>query len=89
MNPAFLSSLQKVAADARTYGKITITVIGHPDPGGTYAQRESLSSQRAEAVRVQLIGMGVPSILVSASGNPRSSWEDGRAELVIHPVVGG
>jgi hypothetical protein len=32
--------------------------------------------------------MGVPSILVSASGNPRSTWEDGRAELVIHPVIG-
>jgi outer membrane protein OmpA-like peptidoglycan-associated protein len=89
VNPAFLSSLQKVASVARTYGKITITVIGHPDRGGTQAERERLASQRAEAVRVELIGMGVPSILVSASGNPRSTWEDGRAELVIHPVIGG
>lgn len=89
VNPAFLGSLQKVASVAKTYGKITITVIGHPDKGGTYAERERLSSQRAEAIRLQLIGMGVPSILVSASGNPRSSWEDGRAELVIHPVIGG
>jgi outer membrane protein OmpA-like peptidoglycan-associated protein len=89
VNPAFLSSLQKVASVARTYGKITITVIGHPDRGGTEADRARLSSQRAEAVRLQLIGMGVPSILVSASGNPRSTWEDGRAELVIHPVIGG
>jgi outer membrane protein OmpA-like peptidoglycan-associated protein len=89
VNPAFLGALQKVASVARTYGKITITVIGHPDKGGTYAEREQLSSQRAEAIRLQLIGMGVPSILVSASGNPRSNWEDGRAELVIHPVIGG
>jgi outer membrane protein OmpA-like peptidoglycan-associated protein len=89
VNPAFLGALQKVASVARTYGKITITVIGHPDKGGTYAEREQLSSQRAEAIRLQLIGMGVPSILVSASGNPRSTWEDGRAELVIHPVIGG
>jgi outer membrane protein OmpA-like peptidoglycan-associated protein len=89
LNPAFLSSLEKVANVARTYGKITITVVGHPDPGGTQADRARLASQRAEAVRVQLIGMGVPSILVSASGNPRSTWEDGRAELVIHPVIGG
>ena len=88
VNPAFVSSLQKVASVARTYGKITITVIGHPDKGGTEAQRAQLSSQRAEAIRLQLIGMGVPSILVSASGNPRSTWEDGRAELVIHPVIG-
>jgi outer membrane protein OmpA-like peptidoglycan-associated protein len=89
VNPAFLGSLQKVASVAKTYGKITITVVGHPDKGGTEADRARLSSQRAEAVRLQLIGMGVPSILVSASGNPRSTWEDGRAELVIHPVVGG
>ena len=89
VNPAFLGSLQKVASVAKTYGKITITVIGHPDKGGTYAERERLASQRAEAVRLQLMGMGVPSILVSASGNPRSTWEDGRAELVIHPVIGG
>ena len=89
VNPAFLGSLQKVASVAKTYGKITITVIGHPDKGGTEAERARLSSQRAEAVRLQLMGMGVPSILVSASGNPRSTWEDGRAELVIHPVIGG
>lgn|SRR5262245_1880657 len=88
MNPAFLSALEKVASVARTYGKVTITVIGHPDPGGTRAERERLASQRAEAIRLQLIGMGVPSILVSASGNSRSTWEDGRAELVIHPVMG-
>ena len=73
---------------AKTYGKITITVIGHPDKGGSTAARETLAQQRAEAVRVQLLGMGVPAILVSASGNPRSTWEDGRAELVIHPVIG-
>jgi outer membrane protein OmpA-like peptidoglycan-associated protein len=89
VNPAFLGALQKVASVAKTYGKVTITVIGHPDKGGSEADRQRLSSQRAEAVRLQLIGMGVPSILVSASGNPRSTWEDGRAELVIHPVIGG
>jgi len=89
VNPAFLGALQKVASVARTYGKITITVIGHPDKGGSLAARESLSQQRAEAVRVQLLGMGVPAILVTATGNPRSTWEDGRAELVIHPVIGG
>lgn len=76
-------------AKVRTYGKVTITVIGHPDPGGTYSDRERLANQRAEAIRVQLLGMGVPPILVTASGNPRSTWEDGRADLMIYPVVGG
>lgn len=89
VNPAFLSALEKVASVAKTYGKVTITVIGHPDPGGTFEARERLANQRAEAIRVQLLGMGVPPILVSATGNPRSTWEDGRAELMIYPVVGG
>jgi outer membrane protein OmpA-like peptidoglycan-associated protein len=89
LNPEFLSALQKVASVARTYGKVTITAVGHPDAGGTFADRERLANQRAEAVRVQLLGMGVPPILVNASGNARSSYEDGRVELVIHPVVAG
>jgi outer membrane protein OmpA-like peptidoglycan-associated protein len=89
VNPAFLAALQKVASVARTYRKVTITVIGHPDAGGTFADRERLANQRAEAIRVQLLGMGVPPILVSASGNASSTFEDGRAELMIYPVVGG
>jgi len=89
VNPAFLSTLQKVASVARTYGKVTITVLGNPDPGGTWEARERLAQQRAEAIRVQLMGMGVAPILVTATGNPRSTWEDGRAQLMIYPVVGG
>jgi len=88
LNPAFLAALQKVASVARTYGKVTITVIGNPDPGGSFAERQALANQRAEAIRLQLIGMGVPPILVTASGNPQSTWEDGRAQLMIYPIVG-
>ena len=88
LNPAFLAALQKVASVARTYGKVTITVIGNPDPGGGFADRQALANQRAEAIRLQLIGMGVPPILVTASGNPQSTWEDGRAQLMIYPIVG-
>ena len=88
LNPAFLAALQKVASVARTYGKVTITVIGNPDPGGSFPERQALANQRAEAIRLQLIGMGVPPILVTASGNPQSTWEDGRAQLMIYPIVG-
>jgi len=41
------------------------------------------------AVRVQLLGMGVPPSLVSAFRNPRTGYEDGRAILMIYPVVVG
>ena len=89
LNPAFLAALQKVASVARTYGKVTITVIGNPDPGGNFETRAALANQRAEAIPLQLLGMGVPPILVTASGNPSSSYEDGRAQLMIYPIVGG
>jgi outer membrane protein OmpA-like peptidoglycan-associated protein len=55
-----------------TYGKMSIGVIGHPDGMGSYGERQMLANQRAEAVRVQLLGIGVPSVLVTATGNPNS-----------------
>jgi outer membrane protein OmpA-like peptidoglycan-associated protein len=86
VNPAFISTLNKVAGVVKTYGKTTISVIGHPDSGGSEAERRWISDQRAEAVRGQLLGMGVPPAAVSASGSPSSSYLDGRVELVLHPV---
>jgi outer membrane lipoprotein SlyB len=64
-------------------------VIGHPDRQGTYGERERLADQRAEAVRVQLLGMGVPPVLVTATGNPNSQYMDGRVELILTPLVSG
>ncbi len=34
-----------------------------------------------------LLGMGVSPALVTACGNPNSQYMDGRAEVVIHPLV--
>jgi len=87
INTGFLPTLQKVASVVRTYGKMSVGVIGHPDAVGTREEREKLADQRAEAVRVQLLGMGVRPALVSASGNPNSKFLDGRVELVLTPIV--
>ena len=89
INPGFLPTLQKIAGVVSTYGKMTIGVIGHPDRQGTHGERQRLADQRAEAVRVQLLGMGVPPALVTASGNPNSQYMDGRVELVLTPLVSG
>lgn len=86
INPAFLSTLQKIAGVINKYGKMSITVIGHPDAGGAVQQQQWLAYQRAEAVRVQLIGMGVKPILVRATDNPGNSYTDGRVELILSPV---
>ena len=83
----FLSTLQTVAKVMKTYGKMTVDVIGHPDKTGTEAERQTLADQRAEAVRTMFLGMGVPSALVRSSGNANSEYLDGRVELVISPVV--
>ncbi len=87
INPAFIPTLQTIASVVKTYGKTTLAVIGHPDKSGTAAERETLANQRAEAVRNMLLGMGVSPILVSASGNPKSEYLDGRVEIVIHPLT--
>ncbi|MBB1094501.1 OmpA family protein [Rhodopseudomonas palustris] len=87
INSGFIPTLQTIANVVKTYGKTTITVIGHPDRTGTKEERQALANQRAEAVRNMFLGMGVPPILVSASGNPNSENLDGRVELVIHPLI--
>lgn len=89
VNKGFIPTLQIVANVVKTYGKTTITVVGHPDAGGTAAQRASLANQRAEAVRNMLLVMGVPPILVIASGDPNSNYLDGRVVMVITPVTSG
>jgi outer membrane protein OmpA-like peptidoglycan-associated protein len=89
VNQGFIPTLQTIAKVVRTYGKTTITVIGHPDAGGTAQERQTLANQRAESVRNLLIGMGVHPVLILSSGNHNSPYMDGRVELVITPVTSG
>jgi len=83
LNANFLPTLKKIASVVSTYGKMTVAVIGYPDASSSQAQ---LAYQRAEAVRMQLIGMGVKPILVTASDHPSSPTLDGRVELILTPV---
>ena len=86
INPGFLPTLKKIAGVVSTYGKMTVTVIGHPDAGGTAQQQQMLAYKRAEAVRIQLIGMGVKPALVTATDNPGNTYTDGRVELILTPL---
>jgi len=87
LNPEFLPTLEKVGGVVKTYGKVTVHVIGHPDAKGTPAERVKLADQRAEAVRLQLLGMGVKSALVTAAGHTGETELDGRVDLILNPVV--
>lgn len=89
VNQGFIPTLQTIAKVVKTYGKTTITVVGHPDMGGTVQEKATLANQRAESVRNLLLGMGVSPILILDSGHPNSSYVDGRVKLVISPVTSG
>ncbi len=87
VSQGFIPTLQTIANVMKTYGKTTVAIIAHPDATGTKEEKERLSHQRAEAVRNMFLAMKVSPILVTASGNLKSSYLDGRVELVIHPLV--
>jgi outer membrane protein OmpA-like peptidoglycan-associated protein len=89
VNQGFIPTLQIIAKVVKTYGKTTITIVGHPDQEGTAAERMNLANQRAEAVRNMLMVMGVPPILIMDSGDPNSNYLDGRVEMVITPITSG
>lgn len=89
VNQGFIPTVQTIASVVKTYGKTTLAVIGHPDATGTISERQTLSNQRAEAVRSMFLLAGVSPILVTASGNANSKYLDGRVEVVVHPLISG
>lgn len=89
VNQGFITTLQTIAKVVTTYGKTTVTVIGHPDAGGTAQERQRLANQRAESVRNLLLGMGVHPVLILSGGHHSSTYMDGRVEVVISPVTSG
>jgi outer membrane protein OmpA-like peptidoglycan-associated protein len=89
VNQGFIPTLQTIAKVVKTYGKTTVTVVGHPDAGGTAQERQTLANQRAEAVRNMLLGMGVTPVLILSGGHHNSPYMDGRVEVVISPVTSG
>lgn len=89
INPNFIPTLQKIGGVVSRYGKMTITVIGYPDATGNAQQQQTLAMQRAEAVRIQLLGMGVKPILVSATDHPGDQWTDGTVKMILTPISSG
>jgi hypothetical protein len=87
LNANFMSTPQKISSVVKTYGKMTLSIIGYADATGSTAERAALASQRAEAVRLQMIGMGVPAGPISASGTLVNNYNDGRAAISLHPLV--
>ncbi len=68
IKPEARDNLKDVAEIMRKYPENVITVTGYTDNTGTSRLNESLSKQRAEAVRQVLVANGVPGNTVSTQG---------------------
>lgn len=65
------------AADAaKRTGAAAIAIVGHTDSSGSPRYNQRLSERRANAVRTELVGLGIPSGSVTASGK-------GEDELIV------
>jgi outer membrane protein OmpA-like peptidoglycan-associated protein len=97
LNPAFHSTLDRVASTLREYGQTIIEVAGHTDSVGTDSYNQALSVRRAQAVADYLVARGVnrDRIIVVGAGETRpvasNDTESGRAqnrrvEITIVPL---
>lgn len=68
LRPEADSILDQVAALARSYAGVTISVNGHTDSDGTEAGNLALSEARADTVRQALIDRGIPAEQLVAQG---------------------
>ena len=89
-----------VAEAAQSYrqtGQAQVAVTGYTDTSGSPALNQRLSERRAEAVRVELVRLGVPDDMVSVSGRGQNDLlvptadgvrepENRRVEIVDRPA---
>lgn len=98
LKSGFIPSLNKIAKVLNTYGKTTLTIIGHTDNVGSDVANQQLSERRAQAVVNYLVAGNVLSDRLEAYGKgekePAASndSESGRqmnrrVEIWIVPIV--
>ena len=68
LKPGGRNELQRVAGVLKRYPDTSILVGGHTDSRGSPPYNQSLSEQRAQAVRTALVAMGVAGERVQAAG---------------------
>jgi outer membrane protein OmpA-like peptidoglycan-associated protein len=94
----FYSTMDKIARVANTYGKTTLTLVGHTDSTGSAAHNQALSERRAGSVLAYFRQKGVIDQRLTAYGRgkdePRASnaTAEGRAlnrrvEIFIAPII--
>lgn len=100
IKPAFMPTLDKVAAILKRYSRSIVHVIGYTDNVGSQAYNQQLSERRASSVAHYLIAQGVRPGRLYTQGrgerDPRASNATAagrqlnrRVELIIQPLVQG
>jgi outer membrane protein OmpA-like peptidoglycan-associated protein len=96
VDPAVQGDLAAVARNLIAYPESTVGVFGHTDDTGSAAYNQSLSERRAQAVAGVLVGNGVASARVRATGLGESQpvatnatdagrQQNRRVEVIIRP----
>lgn len=68
LSPQAMSSIQQIAANYKTMGNATVTLVGHTDTVGSPDYNMTLSHRRADAVMNALVRDGVPAAAVNTGG---------------------
>lgn len=98
LKPGFTPSLDKVAKVLNTYGKTTLTIVGHTDSVGSETANQTLSERRAQAVVDYLLSRQVLAERLDSYGKgekePAASNDNEagrqlnrRVEIWITPIV--
>ncbi len=95
VKPGGVQELQQVADVLNKYRKTHVVVAGHTDQSGPEEYNQKLSERRAEAVKKELVNMGVIEERLKAVGfgetKPISSdpSQNRRVEVYIQPIKEG
>lgn len=68
LKPAAIDQLSQIGDVLAKYQDDRITVIGHTDSTGSATTNQTLSEQRAQAVKTQLLTRGVPAASIATVG---------------------
>ena len=86
INPAFQTSLDRVAASLQQYPNSLVDVYGYTDTVGSATSNQRLSEQRAQAVANYLISRGVSSSRIRWTGFGETSLKVQTGDNVNEPM---
>jgi outer membrane protein OmpA-like peptidoglycan-associated protein len=99
LKAAAVGNLEKLIAFLNEYPKRTVTIEGYTDSIGSLNYNQRLSQRRADSVKTYLVGQGIGSMRLVASGKGEAApvagnesadgrQQNRRVEVIIHNPAG-